>query len=160
MIYLDMDGVLTNFDKAVEKALGTDNSYKWEFVHGTDAFWKTINKDLTFWDAMEPMPDAHILLDALKTSKNGETFRVLTALPKKDDKGVAASKRNWIKKHVGDVWVITCLTSEKSNFCQEGDVLIDDRAVNEKKWRDKGGQFILHRDAMSTVSILTDMWII
>jgi hypothetical protein len=42
-IYVDLDGVLANFDKAAEGILKTDNIYKYEFVWGPDKFWEGIN---------------------------------------------------------------------------------------------------------------------
>lgn len=155
-LYLDMDGVLANFDKACGKALGTDNTYKWEFIHGSDKFWEIINRNKGFWDGMEPMPDVHVLMDEVEELNPV----ILTALPKVGADDVIRAKTAWIRNFMGDNEVITCQTHEKAKYCQPGDILVDDRAVNEKRWRDKGGHFILHRDAMSTISILKDLKVI
>lgn len=152
-IYLDMDGVLADFDDAARRALGTDNSYKWEFVHGTEAFWRILDSDPMFWHLMKPMPDLKILWSAVKELRP----EVLTALPSNKSERVALAKREWIRRVLGDAAVHTCLTKEKPRFCKEGDILVDDRTVNEKAWRDAGGRFILHQNAMSTISILKDM---
>src|SRR5690606_19023657 len=109
-IYLDMDGVLADFDAAARKALGTDNSYKWEWIHGTKAFWATLYANPNFFADLPPMPDA------LRLFERVEHLRpiVLTALPKTGAVEVDRQKREWVARYLGaDVQVITCQTHEK-----------------------------------------------
>lgn len=146
-----MDGVLADFDAGAGDALGTDNIYKWEFVNGTGEFWKILNAVPEFFLNLPPMPD----LDVLWNSVKHRAPKVLTALPKRDASDVERQKRQWIRRHLGpDVEVITCLTEEKPNYCSPTDVLVDDRAVNRKLWTQRGGLFVLHSDAASTVAEL------
>jgi hypothetical protein len=105
-IYVDLDGVLANFDKAAEGILKTDNIYKYEFIWGPDKFWEGINRFPNFFADMELMPDARHLwakifhLDPV----------ILTALPRENGERVDNQKRNWVRKNFsidGDR-VITC----------------------------------------------------
>lgn len=148
MIYLDLDGVLANFDKAAEEACGTDNIYKFEFVHGPEEFWKRCHASPTFFLDMEMMPGAELLLRATE----GMDRTVLTALPSTGAASVDQQKRSWVQMHLGyGTPVITCQTKDKPNYCQPGDLLIDDRAINRKRWLDRGGQFILHKSVGETM---------
>lgn len=150
-VYLDMDGVLADFDAGAEDVIGTTNTYKWEWIHGSAAFWDRLNAAPEFFLNLPPMRD----LDVLWSSVQHLSPIVLTALPKRDDHDVARQKREWISRHLGpDVPVITCLTSEKPNYCNPGDVLVDDRAVNRQLWEQRGGLYVLHTDAATSVAEL------
>lgn len=160
-IFIDMDGVLANFDKTAEKILRTNNIYKYEFIWGPEAFWSEINKHEDFFLSLELMPDAAILWNAVYHLKP----RVLTALPKTNGDRVKSQKEAWISMNIGgfsdyDVPVITCKTHEKPSYCNYGDVLIDDRAVNKPAWIAKGGRYIVHTSAADSVKQLQEMGVI
>lgn len=157
-IFLDMDGVLADFDKRANEVLRTDNHYKYDFVHGAEVYWHNINtRAPNFFAELELMPDAMTLLNAVWNEK----LAVLTALPKSNPIRVKAQKETWVALNVReDLKVIACTTFEKPNYCQEGDVLIDDRAVNRPAWQSKGGRFILHTSAEDSVAQLREMKVI
>lgn len=160
-IWLDMDGVLADFDAGAQEALGTDNTYKFEFIHGTKAFWDGLNKQPWFFGTLKPMRDMEILLHAVKHKKLG----VLTALPSADATRVEEQKREWINDWVIenlciDLPVVCCLTKDKPDYCTPGSVLVDDRAVNRDMWISKGGRFIVHENARSTIYQLQSMGVI
>jgi 5'(3')-deoxyribonucleotidase len=154
-IYFDMDGVLANFDKGAEEAIGTNNIYKFEFVYGQDAFWAALNSRHDFFRNLEMMPGARRMLSAVPRDR----VKVLTALPKSDRAdSVRRQKQEWAQTHLHySIPVITCLTHEKPDYCKPGDVLIDDRAVNKAKWEAKGGRFIVHTDVENTLAQLKSM---
>lgn len=157
VVYLDLDGVLADFDKAAGQAMGTDNIYKFEFVYGTAAFWNRINGYPNFWSRLELMPDATILFDAVRHLDPV----ILTALPSSNSDRVDAAKRQWVYDNVSKTAkVITCMTKDKPNYCQPEDVLVDDRAVNAAMWRRKGGHFVLHANAESTLIQLTNLGVL
>lgn len=156
-IYVDLDGVLANFDKAAERILGTDNIYKWEFVWGADKFWEKLNRHPKFFQELTMMPDAPFLWRSVELHKPV----ILTALPRENGERVAEQKRTWVGKHLGwKVEVITCPTKDKPNYCKPGDVLIDDRAVNRDAWLGQGGTYIIHTSADSTITTLKALGII
>src|SRR5262245_61058134 len=102
-LYLDLDGVLANFDKRVEELLGTDNIYKWEFIYGPKAFWDALNEaDENFFVDLEPMPGADRLFDTALTLARGD-LSILTALPRTNAGVVDRDKRRWVEGHFGDV---------------------------------------------------------
>lgn len=156
-LFLDMDGVLADFDAGANAALGTENSYKWEWIYGTKAFWERLFANPNFFGDLPPMPDA------LHLYGNVRHLRpiVLTALPKSDAGAVDTQKRAWIEKYLGpDVEVITCLTHEKPGYCEPGDVLVDDRAVNRDAWVDRGGHYVQHVSAVDTLSQLSSLGVL
>ncbi|CDM57413.1 5' nucleotidase, NT5C type [Rhizobium favelukesii] len=155
-IFLDMDGVLADFDKGAGHLLGTDDIHKWEFVHGPKAFWEKLDSYPNFFGSLPPMPDAYHLW--------GEVYQrepiILTALPRVGATDVDAQKRAWVKHHLPssfEVDVITCQTPEKPGYANVGDVLVDDRAVNRAAWEARGGKFILHTSAETTLTQLKAM---
>lgn len=156
-----MDGVLADFDAGAQRQLGTDNTYKFEFVHGTKAFWDGLNKSPYFFADLPPMRDMEVLLDAVSNTRVG----VLTALPHSEAASVETQKREWVREHVefylnGPVPVVCCLTKDKPDYCTPGSVLIDDRAINRDMWTLKGGRFIVHTDARSSIYQLKNFGVI
>lgn len=155
-IFFDLDGVLANFDKAAEAILGTNNIYRFEFVHGQDEFWRLLNTEPNFFRNMERMPGALHLCGAVPNFMN--RAKILTALPKTNGERVDAQKREWVAEHISRyVEVITCLTHEKPDYCKPGDILIDDRAVNKRRWEEKGGKFVLHENVGNTLAQLESL---
>jgi hypothetical protein len=156
-LYLDLDGVLANFDLGAGVILGTDNIYKWEFIHGPDAFWDQLNAYPNFFGSLPLMSDARELWSGVRAAKPV----ILTALPKVDADEVERQKRAWVKHHLGaDVQVICCQTKDKPQFCSPGDVLVDDRAVNKEAWEKLGGHYVVHTYAAKSVQLLKAIGIV
>jgi hypothetical protein len=163
-IYVDLDGVLANFDKAAECVLKTDNIYKYEFVWGPDKFWEGINTRINFFGEMEKMGDAgHLWAKIVHLDPV-----ILTALPRDNAERVDQQKRAWVKRHIdvvtqeslGHTQVITCSTKDKPKYCKPGDILIDDRAVNRDAWIKAGGTYIIHTGAVNTITTLRALGVI
>lgn len=162
-VFFDLDGVLANFDKAAEQTIGTNNIYKFEFVYGQEAFWRALNTSPTFFRDMEVMPGAMRMLNAIRATKFFTPINILTALPKTGAEQVDMQKRWWVTRNLksyGKLPVITCQTHEKPDYCNPGDVLIDDRAVNKDAWEAKGGRYIVHTDVENTLGQLRSLGII
>ena len=155
-LYLDLDGVLADFDKAAGERMGTDNIYKYEFVWGQAKFWEKINVDPDFFAELEVMPDAWDLMGAVSHLNP----IILTALPRTGAEMVDKQKRRWVDDNFGAYDVIACQTKDKPNFCQPGDILIDDRAINRDAWIKKGGTYIIHTTAARTIGTLQALGII
>lgn len=158
-IFVDLDGVLANYDAAANAALNTNNHYHYEFVWGPEVYWKRLHATGDFFAKLRPYSDAKMLWNALSTT--GRQMAVLTALPKTNGEIVDQQKRKWVKEFIQwDAKVITCKTVEKPNYCKPGDILIDDRAVNRDAWLSKGGIYVIHTDAERTIGTLKALGII
>lgn len=162
-IFVDMDGVLANFDKSAETILDTDNIYKYEFIWGPDKFWEELNKHPNFFRDLPLMPDARHLWAKIAHLEP----QVLTALPRENGERVDQQKREWIIKMIDnptqpmlDTIVHTCPTKDKPLLCEPGDILIDDRAVNRDAWIKKGGTYIIHTSAINTLTTLRALGVI
>lgn len=156
-IFLDLDGVLADFDTAVKKVLGTDDNYKWEFMHGAEAFWSKLNAaNKNLFAEFEPMLDAYELLNAVDLLKP----TILTAVPKTDPKRVERQKRKWVRDNLGTYKVICCRTNDKPNYCEVDSILVDDRTIVREGWEANGGILIHHTSAANTITTLRALGVI
>lgn len=156
-IYVDLDGVLADFDKEANEILGTDNHHKFTFIWGNDVTWDRLHAKEDFFKSLPKMPDAMELWKALKPFNPV----ILTALPHSDPERVDRQKREWVAKNFfPNPEVITCKTADKPNFYKPGDILIDDRAVNRDAWQKAGGTYIIHTSAANTLTTLRALGVI
>jgi len=153
ILFLDMDGVLADFDYSAEKLCGM-SPRAFEEKYGTEKFWATINSDPNFFLNLRPMVDALELYNAVKHLEPP----ILTGIPKgMDPKN--NQKREWAKNIFGHQQrVICCQSSKKSLHIKEsGDVLVDDRQRYMRKWLAKGGYFVLHKNASDSIMKLKNL---
>lgn len=155
-IYVDLDGVLADFDKSAEAQLNTDNIYKYEFIWGPEKFWTEMNKDEEFFRWLDKKEDARHLWDSIAHLDP----IILTALPKTGAERVDRQKRAWVGENFPGTEVITCPTKDKPKHCKPGDILIDDRAVNRDAWIKAGGTYLIHTTAARTIAALQALGII
>jgi hypothetical protein len=150
-LYVDMDGVLCDFDQHHENLIGVRPDKKTDNVD-----WKKVYKHGKFWRTMPPMADLKLLWEAVRPHKP----IILTGVPSNPDSGV--QKMEWAEEIIyplngGPVKVITCPSKDKSKFCEPGDLIIDDWDKYMDLWLDKGGKWILHKSAAETVEELKKM---
>jgi 5'(3')-deoxyribonucleotidase len=152
IVYFDMDGVLADFDERACKLLNTTNPYKWQHIYGDEAFWARLNHGPYFWAELKEMPGIMHVWNAVRAK---HPVAVLTALSPANFTVGERQKREWVKEHLGpNVEVRCCFTLDKPKYCRRGDILIDDRALNQKGWEENGGRFILHHNAVETWCVL------
>jgi len=77
---------------------------------------------------------------------------ILTGMPKGGWADI--QKRRWAAAHFPNVKVITCLSAKKAQYCQPGDILIDDTPKHRSKWIAAGGVWIDHADAATSLEAL------
>ena len=156
MIYLDMDGVLADFDKAVNDLCGmrTMQQDGETDPRHDEKMWAEIRKIGHFYDRLDLMPGAKEMFDRIY-GKYGDRCEILTGIPKKE-RGIpdaAEDKVKWTRRLLSeDVVIRTVLRKEKLNYCHgPEDVLIDDREKTIREWRNAGGTGILHTGAEKTL---------
>jgi hypothetical protein len=153
-LFLDMDGVLTDFTGACEK-LGDDMMF-W-YSNDREFFWKKITSaGIEFWSEMSWMPGGKELHGFLRSSAPCPT--ILSALPGPERKKALTNAREgkikWIRKELGAPYAetaILCYRPEKALQSGAARVLIDDNSENIREWEDAGGIGILHRNANRTI---------
>lgn len=164
-IFLDMDGVLTDFAGACEK-LG-DNMMLW-YNSDKELFWKFIaSAGIEFWSKMPWMTGGKELYSFIKNS--GFCPTILSALPGPERKKALtyarAGKLEWLRKELGTDYAgnaVLCFRPEKALQSGVSRVLIDDNSENIHEWEEAGGIGILHKNADYTIhcfnKILNKEW--
>jgi len=145
-LYVDMDGVLTDFDQQIADLLKRPLKRNWDFGN---AFWiwKKIDKaGKDFWAKMPWMPTGKKLWNAVE--KYDPT--ILTA-PSRDPSS-KTGKRLWLKEHLPGIPYIIEL--KKYKYADKNSILIDDREKNIKKWKKAGGIAIHHKSLTDTLKEL------
>lgn len=155
-IYLDLDGVMADFDTHFVEYFGVDPQSL-----DDDVMWKKINSYHEFYANLPLMKGAKGMFNLLV-----DTFDVtiLTACPKSNYKNAAIQKRAWVRKNLSkDITVIPMMGGvNKALFMHEpGDILIDDFEKNCKAWKELGGIAIVHKSIPETlreISKITGLW--
>lgn len=165
-LYIDMDGVIANFDGGFEKISGGLSSKEYASKYGKSAFWKLVaSKKSAFFSDLEWMPDGKILWDfCWGLPQLHEKPTILTATGG-DTRECANGKNEWIRKNIqGNPKVLFGKSSEKhvgiiSPIAKKNEIfiLIDDRPKNIDPWNAAGGVGLLHTDAASTISTLKEI---
>lgn len=145
-VYVDLDGVLTDFSKQLAELLNKPLDRTWDFGNDPEVWKKIDGAGEDFWSEMKWMPDGHKLWDFVK--KFDPT--ILTA--PSDHPSSKSGKKIWLEENLPDVPYI--IESKKEKHAKEGYVLIDDREKNINKWKKAGGIGILHKDADTTIKEL------
>jgi len=147
-IYVDMDGVLTDFVRQTEETFGV----KFDTLLNNDSlFWELIRKaGEPYWSEMPMMKDAKKLMNYMKD----ENVKILSSAgsPRNEHKDTISGKLKWMKKHFPNIPVI--IEYEKYKYADENSILIDDLKKNIDPWIKHGGIGILHTDANSTIKKL------
>ena len=160
-IYIDMDGVLADFDRGVRELCGmepTDQSVR--SPRQDDLMWEKIRQVDHFYDRLELMPGAKEMFDAVY-GKYGDRCEILTGIPKEKRKILTAGedKEAWMKRILSEKIVVNiCLRAQKIKKCTGADaVLIDDLQENIDEWNAAGGIGILHVSAEQTMKALGEL---
>jgi hypothetical protein len=149
-LFLDCDGVLADFDKQFVLLAGTTGQ-TYEDEHGSGTFWNLIQNSKKFFEDMPLMSDALELYAAVKHHRP----IILTGCPR--GTWSVQQKLIWRDKHFKGVPMVTCLSRDKVDYCQPGDVLVDDFLKHSQKWIDGGGVFVHHTNTPSTLQQLSQI---
>jgi hypothetical protein len=144
-----MDGVLADFDTGYEREFGTRPNKLLD-----DVDWRKVAAIPDFYLNLPAMPDAFELWSYVRA--HGPT--ILTGIP--DPKKIpeaADNKRAWARRIFGNIPIICCRAREKCTHCSPGDILIDDWEKHRHRWVEKGGIWITHTSAASTIQQLRDI---
>ena len=151
-IYLDMDGVIADFNKRYKelyKMEPQEAEDKKEFYKFFDSFIATKQ-----FATLDLMPDAVTLLNYL-SKLNIPTEILSSTASEKRDADIRAQKLMWLQTHnIGFKVNLVPGKRLKKDFSNANSILIDDTPVNIDQWRREGGVGILHTDTISTLGIL------
>lgn len=149
-IFVDMDGVLADFDAHYAASFGTPPDKKLDNVD-----WDKVRSIPGFYRNLPPMADLGELWDFVGRFNP----IVLTGVPSSIAEA-ADDKRAWAAKWIGDsVEVRCCRSKDKSLHASPGDILIDDWDRYRGLWIAKGGRWITHTSAADSIDRLLAMGI-
>ena len=145
-IYLDMDGVLTDFELGYEKLTGIN--LKGKFKKGDD-FWTPISKaGVGFWAGLKWIQGGKELWAYLKPYNP-----VLLSAPSREESS-RIGKAVWVKHKIPGTKLILRYAKQKQELATPLSILIDDRQINIDQWKDAGGIGILHTSTVDTIKQL------
>lgn len=146
-LFLDLDGVLADFDRGVVAVTGRRPEEL-----PPPAMWRALARHPDFFNTLEFMADGRTLWDYCAPFAP----RILTGLPL--GSWAPDQKRRWVARMLGaEVEVITCLARDKARFGGPGTVLVDDRGSARAAWEAAGGAFILHTGAVESIESLRSL---
>lgn len=152
-LFVDMDGVLVDFDKKVLQIMGRKPD--------------PVEKDDEMWNALEKIDHFYLDLEWMEGAKELWSYVlphnpwILSAVPSR--KGAmqiqsGEDKVVWCSTELGaHVPVIITLSKIKHTCGKPGDILIDDREENIIAWRKMGGVGILHKNVQDTLNQLREL---
>lgn len=146
-VMFDLDGVITDFVKAICKLHGRPDPYENEEHHGNfdmDKIWQMPARDFwspcgyEFWFGLEFTSEANRLLSMIDNVIGLDRCCILTSPC--DTAGCTDGKRDWIKKHLPYFKKRVLIGSCKEFLASPDTLLIDDRDENIAKFLEHGGQ--------------------
>lgn len=161
ILYLDMDGVLADFNTAAEQfiqATAQEHREAAERGRWLDHHWQQLAQQENFYRDLPKMPGADRLVAVARQFLDLPEWqvRILTAIPKGNDMpSCFHDKIDWINEHYPGFRVYFGPYSEdKQHHCQPGDILVDDRTSNVTQWRARGGVAVQVHTAAYNQAIL------
>jgi 5'(3')-deoxyribonucleotidase len=146
VLYLDMDGVVADFNSYVESIVKYrhDQDMVW-----SDAEWSKVRDRPRLYRDLAKTTEADELVNYCReyATQHGYELRFLTAVPRKNDMMFAFyDKVIWAEQYFPNIPVMFGpFSHNKQEHCRPGDILIDDRTSNITEWRAAGGHGILHQ---------------
>ena len=158
-LYLDMDGVVADFDEYAERILGSVPGHngiypdeQWVKIAANPRLYRDLKKTSYADELVSECVDFAIL--------KGYELLFLTAVPKGNDiKWAFYDKVIWAQNFYPEIPVhFGPYSIDKWHHCQSGDILIDDRPSNIDEWRAAGGIAIHHTAIDSTLFQLSKLY--
>lgn len=145
-LFVDMDGVVADFDKMAEGVLGYQLGRGLRYP--PKDWTKIVEANDRFYRSLELCEGALEFMESIKylMLEHDLDVKFLTAIPKDNDVPWAVhDKLNWAQRYFPGfpVW-IGPYSDDKIKHCRPGDILIDDRIKTITDWNILGGIGILH----------------
>jgi hypothetical protein len=148
-LYVDMDGVLCDFDGQCRRQFeGSEEEdlqpketiSEWKTRIGSNQFWKRIRETEGFWSTMEPN-EPEIVQVWTRMSSMYPHIAILSS-PDERDPACIPGKEAWVREHLGPS-VLRIYESEKYKYACPKSVLVDDFTKQTEPWEKMGGKAVL-----------------
>lgn len=151
-VFVDMDGVLFDFDSGYHAAFGIKPDKASDNVD-----WELVRAYPNFYSGLPPMRDMHELWDYVSRFRPAPV--ILTGIPRNVPEA-ASNKIACVRKHLGNVEVRCCRSSEKFLHARPGDLLIDDWEKYRRLWEGVRGRWITHKSARDSIEKMNALGIV
>jgi len=154
-VFLDMDGVLVDFNKKVCTIFNLPYPpKKYDFFEEIRKKVNTICTDV-FWELLDWMPDGKEILKLVETFYSKKQIYLLSCpMPNSDS---WTGKRLWVERNMPDYEDRLIITpASKEIFAQHDILLIDDKDLNVLNFRANGGKAILVARPWNTLRKVKD----
>ena len=151
-IYLDMDGVLSDFTKRYQEISGSTPERDDKSKRFGQFFDKFIEEG--HFATLDPMPGMILLIDFLRKAPVPTEILSSTAREDRHD-AISKQKMIWLQTH-GITFNPIFVPGKrlKYKYATPDSIIIDDTESVIDDWRKAGGIGILHKDWMTTLAIL------
>ena len=159
-IFVDMDGVVADFDTFASDLLGRKIGWHQSKFDLTGEEWEKLTTVDRLYYQLPLMPDATKLIAYVRSLSTRFHVQFLTAVPRRTTMPDAkADKQAWVDKYFpGMKMDIGPFSHDKQKWCSPGDILIDDRPSNIEEWMRAGGIAIYHTgDVDKTIKTLNEI---
>ena len=152
-IYVDMDGVLSDWEAQFKRYSGGIPVDTYDSLHGKQNLFKLVNKNSPEYYANMPwMKDGKLLYNFVNSFPN---VQILSHAPDAKSK---IGKQQWLKdKGITFVTNLVPNRKDKSKFATDDSVLIDDREDVVNDFINAGGKAILHTNSIDTINQLKEI---
>jgi 5'(3')-deoxyribonucleotidase len=157
-LYLDMDGVVADFDEYAARTLGVPPS---EGIYPDEVWYKLASNARLYRDLKKTSYADQLVAECRDFAlTKGYDLYFLTAVPKGNDvKWSFYDKVVWAQQHFPDIAVMFGpYSKDKWQHCNAEDILIDDRQSNIDEWRAAGGIAIHHVSLNTTLYELSRLY--
>jgi len=158
-IYLDMDDVVADWTGFANKFFNTPGRLAQHYL--PDEEWLKLKTQQRMYAELSLKAGAYELVNCCLdyTNKHGGQVAFLTALPHDDSFPFASyDKVLWAHKYFPDTTVFFGpYAKDKHNFCEPGDLLIDDRISNCEDWAKAGGKAVVYTTWQDCQAVIKEM---
>jgi hypothetical protein len=151
-LFLDSDGVLLDFDAKFMELSGGLSSSEYEDTYGAKQFWKLIREHDDFFYNLPFMKGGWELWSHCQQYDP----TILTGAP--FGNWAAPQKIRAAKDRFNTDKIIVCLSRNKRDHANPGDVLVDDLLKYKHLWEEMGGVFVHHTSFDTTVAALKEIY--
>ena len=141
-LYIDMDGVVADFDTATRRIL---NTMEFDTINERwpDEGWEKLRTHPHLYRHLPKLPQADSMMALAERFRDelGWDLYMLTAIPRLNDiPDCFWDKIEWMQEYYPNVRVrFGPYSEDKQLHYRPGDILVDDRTVNCTQWRSRGG---------------------
>ena len=153
-IFLDMDGVVADFNGYAKELVG----YTAPGKRYPEEDWDKIKANPRLYREIPVIEGSEYFVERVRqlANENDMPLKFLSAVPRQNDVGwVFWDKIEWVKTYFPGIplW-FGPYSRDKHVHCVNGDILIDDREDNIQDWTTAGGIGILHTDFITSIQEL------